>query len=121
MIENLLELIGGRQTIQRATERFYAKVMEDDRLQPFFQRTDMGHLRSRQVMFISMLLGGGVYTGKDVHEAHVLARDHGLKDEHFDLFLKYFREALEEVGVKPEDAERIMKLVERKRKAVLNT
>ena len=73
MIENLLELIGGRQTIQAATERFYEKVLEDDSLRHFFTSTDMAHLRSRQVMFISMLLGGGVYTGKDVHEAHALA------------------------------------------------
>ena len=121
MIENLLELIGGRQTIQAATERFYEKVLEDDSLRHFFTRTDMAHLRSRQVMFISMLLGGGVYTGKDVHEAHALARNDGLSDGHFDLFLKHFRAALEEVGVTPENAEKIMKPLERKRRAVLDT
>src|SRR6516225_9323914 len=93
MIENLLELIGGRQTIQAATERFYEKVLEDDSLRHFFTSTDMAHLRSRQVMFISMLLGGGVYTGKDVHEAHALARNDGLSDGQFDLFLKHSRAA----------------------------
>jgi hypothetical protein len=31
-------------------------------------------------MFISMLLGGRiVYTGKDIHAAHALAREKGLK------------------------------------------
>ena len=121
MMENLLALIGGRQTIQSATERFYAKVLEDDHLHHFFRRTDMAHLHSRQVMFISMLLGGGVYTGKDIHEAHAVARDHGLNDAHFDLFLKHFRAALEEVGVKPENAERIVTLVQSKRRVVLDT
>lgn len=121
MIENLLELIGGRQTIQLATERFYAKVLEDDQLQHFFRRTDIAHLRSRQVMFISMLLGGGAYTGKNIHEAHALARDHGLSDAHFDLFLKHFRAALEEAGVKAENAEKIINLVEKKRRSVLDT
>src|SRR5512142_3185395 len=121
MIEDLLELIGGRETIQRATERFYKRVLEDEHLCHFFRRTDMAHLQSRQVMFISIILGGRIYTGKDIHDAHALARGHGLSAAHFDLFLKYFRAALEEVGVKPENAEKIMNLVERKRRAVLDT
>jgi len=121
MDENLLQMIGGRETIQPATKRFYEKVLDDERLRHFFRRTDMAHLHSRQVMFISMLLGGGVYTGKDIHGAHALARDHGLTDAHFDLFLQHFRAALEEVGVKPENAGKIIKLLETKRKAVLDT
>lgn len=121
MIENLYELVGGHQTVKAATERFYHKILQDDNLRQFFSKTDMPHLRSRQAMFISMLLGGGVYTGKDVHVAHAQARDHGLKDAHFDLFIRHFRSALEEVGVKPENAEKITKLLEKKRKAVLDT
>jgi len=70
-------------------------------------------------MFISMLLGGRVYT-KNIHDAHARSRDHGLNDAHFDLFLKHFRAALEEVGVKPENAEKIMKRLESKRGAVLD-
>ena len=121
MIENLYELVGGHQTVEAATERFYHKVLQDDNLRRFFTETDMAHLRSRQVMFLSMLLGGGVYTGKDIHVAHAQARDHGLNDAHFDLFLKHFRSALEEVGVKPENAEKIIKFLERRRHAVVDT
>lgn len=121
MIENLYELVGGHQTIKAATERFYEKVLEDDNLRHFFEQTDLAHLHSRQVMFISMLLGGGVYTGKDIHLAHAQARDYGLSEAHFDLFLKHLGTALEEVGVKPENAEKITKLLQRKRKAVLDT
>ena len=120
MIDNLFELIGGRQTIKAATERFYARVLEDDSLRHFFTKTDMAHLRSRQVMFIAMLLGGGVYTGKNIHDAHAVARDDGLNDGHFDSFLKHFRAALEEVGVRPENAEKIMEPLERKRRAVVD-
>jgi len=121
MIENLYELVGGHQVIEAATERFYHKVLEDDNLRHFFGRTDMAHLRSRQVMFITMLLGGGVYTGKDIHVAHAQSRDQGLNDAHFDLFLKHFRAALEEVGVKSENAEKIIKFLERKRRTILDT
>ena len=119
MIEDLYEAVGGRATLNRAIDVFYKKVLEDDELRPFFKRVDIAHLRSRQVMFVSMLLGGRVYTGKSLDEAHALSRDHGLNGTHFDLFLKYFRAALEEVGVKAENAEKLASLLERKRAAIL--
>ena|SRR5690349_10327836 len=120
MIENLYELVGGQETIKAATERFYERVLKDERLGAFFEGTDMAHLRSRQVMFISMLLGGRVYTGKEIHAAHAAVREHGLTAAQFDLFLDHFRAALEEVGVKRENAEKMMKILESKRKAVLD-
>jgi hemoglobin len=119
MVEDLYELIGGRSTIEAATELFYIKVLQDDSLRPFFERVDMAHLRSRQAMFVSMLLGGRVYTGKDIRDAHAHSRNHGLNDAHFDLFLNHFRAALEGVGVKPENAEKVMKRLESKRGIVL--
>ena len=119
MIEDLFDLIGGRRTIEAAIDLFYDKVLHDDNLRHFFERVDMAHLRSRQAMFISMLLGGRVYTGKDIHHAHARFRDHGLNETHFDLFLNHFRSALEEVGVKPDNAEILMKRLESKREAVL--
>jgi truncated hemoglobin YjbI len=72
-------------------------------------------------MFISMLLGGRIIpTGKDITAAHAGAREQGLNDAHFDIFLKHFREALKEVGAKDDKAEKVMKLLESKRNAVLN-
>jgi hemoglobin len=121
LIEDLFDLVGGNPTVSAAIESFYDKVLADDRLRPFFERTDMAHLRARQSMFISMLLGGQVvYTGKDIHEAHARARNHGLNDTHFDLFLTHFREALEEVGVNAEVAEKVIKLLEDRRNVVVN-
>ncbi len=81
----------------------------------------MAHLRSGQGMFVSMLLGGrGAYTGKDIRAAHAQARALGLTDEHLDAFLKHFRAALDEVDVEPDDAAKVMKLLEAQRAAVLN-
>jgi hemoglobin len=121
MIEDLYDLIGGRSTIEAATELFYDKILQDDSLRHFFERVDMAHLRSRQAMFISMLLGGRVYTGNNIRDAHSRSRDHGLNNAHFDLFLLHFRAALEEAGVKPENAEKVMKRLESKRGTVLDT
>ena len=120
MIENLYELICGHRTIEAATERFYKKVLEDDNLRQFFRRTDMAHLRSRQVMFISMLFGGRMYTGKDIHAAHAHSREQGLNDGHFDRFLGHFREALNEAGVEADTVEKVTRLLETRRTTVLN-
>jgi hemoglobin len=121
MIEDLYDLIGGRSTIEAATERFYEKILQDESLRHFFEQVDMAHLRSRQTMLISMLLGGRVYTGKNIRDAHAGSREHGLNDTHFDLFLAHFRAALEEVGVKPENAQKVMQRLESKRGTVLDT
>jgi hemoglobin len=121
MIDELYDLIGGKQTIWAATEAFYRRVLADDNLSPFFTSTDMAQLRGRQSMFISMLLGGRiVYTGKDIAAAHAHARQQGLNDVHFDRFLKHFREALNEVGVQADKVDKVMKLLESRRSAVLN-
>jgi hemoglobin len=122
MINDLYETIGGRRTVQAAIESFYRRVLEDDTLRHFFDSTDMAHLRAGQSMFISMLLGGRVvYTGKEIAAAHVAARTKGLTEQHFDAFLKHFRDALIEVGVAPEKAEKVVQLLEAKRSDVLNS
>ncbi len=122
MIDELYDLIGGKRTVWAATEAFYRKVMADDTIRPFFETTDMAQLCARQSMFISMLLGGRVvYTGKDIAAAHAQARERGLNDGHFDRFLKHFREALIEVGVQDGKVEKVTKLLEGRRSAVLNS
>jgi len=120
-MDDLYYLIGGRHTVRAATESFYRRVFADDKLRPFFKTTDIAQLSARQSMFVSMLLGGRVvYTGKDIHAAHAHAREHGLNDGHFDRFLRHFREALNEVGVEADKVEKVTKLLESRRDAVLN-
>jgi hemoglobin len=121
VLDDLYEMIGGSHMVVAATDAFYRRVLEDDDLRHFFKRSDMAHVRARQSMFISMLLGGRVvYTGKDITAAHAGARAKGMSNEHFDKFLKHFRAALDEIGVKPHMADKVMKLLEDKRGAVLN-
>ena len=120
-MEDLYELIGGKQTVTAATESFYKKVFADPTLRPFFESSDLAQLLARQRMFLSMLLGGGVpYTGQDIAAVHAGARKQGLNDGHFDRFLRHFREALKEVGVETDKAEQVAKLLESRRRAVLN-
>jgi hemoglobin len=120
MIDTLYETIGGRNVIRAAIEAFYRRVLADESLRHFFASTDMAHLRSGQSMFVSMLVGGkAIYTGKEIGPAHAAARSKGLTAGHFDAFLRHFRDSLDEVGVKPENAEKVIQLLESKRDAVL--
>jgi hemoglobin len=120
MIDKLYETIGGNRTIWAATEAFYRRVLQDENLKSFFESTDIAHLQAGQSMFVSMLLGGQVvYTGKDISAVHAHSRARGMTDLHFDAFLIHFRAALEEVEVKPEVAEKVIRLLESKRSSVL--
>jgi hemoglobin len=58
VIDELYDLIGGKQTVWAAAESFYRRVLADDTIRPFFKSADMAQLCARQSMFISMLLGG---------------------------------------------------------------
>lgn len=119
-VDQLYELIGGKNTVHACIERFYRKVLDDQSLRPFFGSTDMAHLQQGQSMFLSMLLGGKVvYTGKDLGAAHARSRIQGLSDDHFDAFLQHFREALKEVGVETPKAEKVLQLLEERRSAVV--
>ncbi len=121
MADTLYETIGGRTKINAAVQLFYKKVLADESLHAFFRDVGMDHLRARQSMFVSMLLGGKVvYTGKDIHAVHGPARAMGMNESHFEIFLRHFRSALEEVGVRAERLDEIMKLLEASRGAVLN-
>jgi hemoglobin len=121
MIGELFDLIGGRRTVWAATEAFYRRVLADNTLSPFFEKTDMAQLHARYCMFISMLVGGqNVYTGEDIAAAHLHARAKGLNDRHYDRFLEHFRQALQEVGVQADKIDKVTKLLESKRRIVLN-
>jgi hemoglobin len=119
--DELFDILGGSETVRDATEAFYKRVFADNTLRPFFESTDVEQLLARQRMFLSMLLGGEApYTGKDIAAAHAKAREQGLNDGHFDRFIRHFRDALKEVGVDPQKARQVIKLLLTKRGAVLN-
>lgn len=117
---DLFSLIGGSQTILAASDSFFRRIVADSSINHFFAGTALAHLLAHYKMFVSALLGGPEpYTGQDIgaFHAHLCPE---LNDSHFDAFLKHFRAALEGVGVRDDRAERVMRVLEGKRSAVLN-
>ncbi len=120
MADSLYETVGGRLKIQAAVDSFYQRVLADPSVSKFFQEADLSHLRARQSMFVSMVLGGRiVYTGKEIGAAHAQARKLGMDSTHFDTILKHFRGALEEIEVRAVHVEKIIALLESQRATVL--
>jgi truncated hemoglobin YjbI len=80
---SLIEKMGGiaaaSGVLISAVEIFYAKLVGDPRLAPFFVDVDIEKLKKKQVEFLAYVFGGpSAYTGKDLYAAHEhLIRDQG--------------------------------------------
>jgi len=49
MIDDLYDIIGGRETIWAATKSFYRRVLKDETLRHFFESSDTDHPIARQL------------------------------------------------------------------------
>lgn len=103
--------LGGEQAIGFALDRFYEKVLADQRVSGFFEDVDVERLKVRQGAFLAMAFGGpDHYDGPGLRAAHHLPRRRGLDEEGFEAFMDLFRETLEELGVGEEGIGRVMEI-----------
>ena len=100
-MSSIYERIGGEGAIDAAVDRFYEKVLADDRIKHFFDGVDMDRQRRHQKAFLTFALGGAkAYSGKSMRKAHArLVEEHGLNDDHFDAVIENLGATLAELGV----------------------
>ena len=68
---SLFEQLGGAPAVAAAVEIFYRKVLEDYRINRFFDKVDTEKLIAKQKTFFTMAFGGpNYYTGLDLRKAH---------------------------------------------------
>jgi len=97
---NIYDSIGGAAAVRAAVDDFYARVLADRRLAPFFARTDMERLKAHQRAFIAAAVGGPeVFAGRDMTSAHAGL---GIGDGDFDAVVTHLADTLTALGV-PED------------------
>ena len=97
---NIYDSIGGAAAVRAAVDDFYARVLADRRLAPFFARTDMERLKAHQRAFIAAALGGPeIFAGRDMASAHAGL---GIEDDDFDAVVGHLAGTLTGLGV-PED------------------
>ena len=85
---------------------FYARVLADPELAPFFKNTSIEKLHQMQHAFFSMATGRPVtYSGKSMAHAH---HGRGITAKHFSLFTGHLVETLRDLGVTQEEADEVI-------------
>jgi hemoglobin len=94
---NLYDGLGGEAAIVAVVEKFYARVLADPMLAPFFANVEMSRLKRHQFAFLSQALGGPRrYSGVTMSKAHAHLR---IEPRHFSAVAGHLVETLRELGV----------------------
>lgn len=100
MSATLYERIGGEPAVNAAVEIFYRKVLNDHRINRFFDNTDMDKQIAKQKAFFTMAFGGpNNYTGQDMRNAHANLVKTGLNEDHFNAVMEHLGTTLTELKV----------------------
>lgn len=117
------EEIGGRATIERVVEVFYAGVATDELLRPMYPEEDLGPAEERFLLFLVQYWGGP--TTYSQHRGHPRLRmrhapfavDHDARDR----WLRHFRAGLDSVELTPEQDARFWEYVTHAANFMVNT
>ena len=121
MSKTLYERIGGEAAVNAAVELFYRKVLNDYRINRFFDNSDMDKQIAKQKAFFTMAFGGpNTYTGQDMRNAHAHLVKMGLDDSHFDAVMEQLGATLVELKVPADLIAEAAAIAESTRKDVLN-
>lgn len=119
-MSSLYEQLGGAPAVDAAVDIFYRKVLEDPRIERFFDAVDMQAQAAKQKAFLTMVFGGpNAYTGKDMRRAHARLVAAGLDDSHFDAVVENLAATLRELGVADAQIAEVAKIAESVRGEVL--
>jgi len=115
----LYDLLGDdRKPMRAVTAAFYARVLADDLLAPYFAGVDIDRQAGMLAEFLAMAFGGPhAYSGRDLSAAH--AHLTGLTDEHFDRVVSYLAQTLRDRGVSDDDIATVAAVAETLRDDVL--
>jgi len=120
MSQTLYERIGGEAAVNAAVELFYRKVLNDYRINRFFDNSDMDKQIAKQKAFFTMAFGGpNNYTGRDMRNTHAHLVKMGLDDSHFDAVMEHLGATLGELNVPADLIAEAAAIAESTRKDVL--
>ncbi|BAW97580.1 cyanoglobin [[Synechococcus] sp. NIES-970] len=101
MATSLYEKLGGAAAVDLAVEKFYGKVLADERVNRFFANTDMAKQKQHQKDFMTYAFGGTEkFSGRSMRAAHKdLVENSGLTDVHFEAIAENLVLTLQELNV----------------------
>ena len=119
-MSTLYEQLGGSAAVDAAVDKFYRKVLSDDRISHFFDDVDMERQATKQKAFLTMAFGGPAnYSGLDMKRAHSHLVAKGLDDSHFDAVVENLGATLKEMGVSDDLISQVAATAETTRESVL--
>ncbi|MGR8930030.1 MAG: group I truncated hemoglobin [Gammaproteobacteria bacterium] len=117
---SLYERLGGEAAVNAAVGIFYDKVLDDYRINRFFDKTDMEKQFEHLKAFMTVAFGGpDNYSGRSLRDAHARSVSLGLNDEHFDAVMGHLGATMQELNVPAELIQEAAALVESTRAEVL--
>ena len=96
----MLAKLGGQEVLQKATDQFYDRQLQDSRLMKFFRGTDMAILKWHQFNLMSIAF---THVPEEFDVNHLITVRHkklfddGLTELDFDLVLGHFKSTVEEL------------------------
>lgn len=116
----LYEKLGGQAAVEAAVDKFYRRVIADDRVNSFFEGVNMDKQATKQKAFLTMAFGGpNNYTDRDMKEGHAHLLEKGLNDSHVDAIIENLGATLREMGVAEDLISEVAAVAETTRDAVL--
>ncbi len=110
--------LGGQPAIDAVVDKFYVKVLADEKVNFFFEDVNMKVQKKKQKAFLSAVFGGPVpWEGKDMREAH---KNLDLKEADFGAIAGHLLATLKELNVDQALIDEIMALVGSTKDDVLN-
>jgi hemoglobin len=103
---SLFDRIGGIDGVRSMVDRFYARVLADPQLLPYFYDVPMDKLRRMQFEFFAAAVDGPIrYSGRSMAHAH---RGRRIKREHFQAFVGHMFETLKDIDLSEDDRRAII-------------
>lgn len=120
MDQSLFEELGGQVTVEKASHYLYVHILDDDRINGFFENIDIEKQKRKMSAFLTYIFGGpSLYLGKDMRRAHKHAVENGLKDEHVDAMMECVKMSLSDLGIGKDLVTKVISKIEDHRNDVL--
>lgn len=115
---SLYERLGGEAAVNVAVDKFYTRVLADDRINHFFENLDMVAQANKQKAFLTMVFGGPHnYSGRDMRAGHAHL---ALTEEHFNAVIENLANTLQDMGANAADIQEVAAIANSVKDDVLN-
>ena len=118
MSQTMFERYGGFSVVSKIVSSFYDRVLDSEKLAPYFENTDMRRQIDHQSKFISSLMGGPAsYSNDQLERSHQRLN---ITNDDFNEVVQVLTETFEDAGVSASDVSTIIRDVNSRRSIIVS-